>query len=51
VTSQETVEIVRQLEFVGRHEETGWKPAEILTPIVYVLWSIWLVIVGVALIA
>ena len=39
------------LEFVGRHEEAGWKPAEILTPIVYVLWSIWLVIVGVALIA
>jgi hypothetical protein len=39
------------LEFVGRHEPTGWKLAEKLTPIAYVLWSIWLVIAGVALIA
>ncbi len=39
------------LEFVGRNEPTGWKLAEKLTPIAYVLWSIWLVIAGVALIA
>ena len=39
------------LEFVGRHEATGWKLAETLTPIAYVLWSLWLVVVGVALIA
>ena len=39
------------LEFVGRHEPTGWKLAEKLTPLVYVLWSIWLVVAGVALIA
>jgi hypothetical protein len=39
------------LEFVGRREEAGWKLAEKLTPLAYVLWSIWLVIAGVALIA
>ena len=39
------------LEFVGRHERDGWKLAETLTPIAYVLWSIWLVVAGVALIA
>jgi hypothetical protein len=38
------------LEFVGRNEATGWKLAETLTPIAYVLWSIWLVISGIALI-
>lgn len=39
------------LEFVGPHEASGWKLAERLTPVAYVLWSIWLVVVGVALIA
>ena len=39
------------LEFVGRHEPGGWKLAEKLTPLAYVLWSIWLVVAGVALIA
>ncbi len=39
------------LEFVGRHEAGGWKLAETLTPIVYVSWSIWLVVAGIALIA
>ena len=34
------------LEFVGR----GWKPAERLTPIAYIAWSLWLVATGVALI-
>ena len=37
------------LEFVGRHEATGWKLAERLTPPAYVAWSLWLVAVGVAL--
>jgi hypothetical protein len=37
------------LEFVGRAEEKGWKPAAVLTPITYVLWSVWLLAVGVAL--
>ena len=39
------------LEFVGRHESEGWKLAEALTPIAYVVWSLWLLIAGVALIA
>jgi hypothetical protein len=39
------------LEFVGRGEATGWKLAERLTPVAYVLWSLWLVIAGVTLIA
>ena len=39
------------LEFVGRYEATGWKPAEKLTPVAYVLWSVWLAVVGIALIA
>jgi hypothetical protein len=43
--------VVCSLEFVGRHEPTGWKLAEKLTPIAYVLWSIWLVIAGVALVS
>jgi hypothetical protein len=37
------------LEFVGRAEERGWKLAAALTPITYVLWSVWLLAVGVAL--
>jgi hypothetical protein len=39
------------LEFVGHHEASGWKLAEKLTPVAYVLWSIWLVVAGVALLA
>jgi hypothetical protein len=34
------------LESVGR----GWKPAERLTPVAYVTWSLWLVATGIALI-
>ena len=39
------------LEFVGRFEPRGWKLAETLTPIAYIVWSLWLVAVGVALLA
>jgi hypothetical protein len=39
------------LEFVGRREASGWKLAETLTPIAYVLWSIWLIVAGVSLVA
>jgi hypothetical protein len=39
------------LEFVGRFEPTGWKLAETLTPIAYIVWSLWLIAVGVALLA
>lgn len=37
------------LEFVGPFERGGWKVAAILTPIAYILWSLWLVNLGVAL--
>jgi hypothetical protein len=37
------------LEFVGRHEPTGWKLAGALTPVAYVAWSLWLLATGVAL--
>jgi hypothetical protein len=43
--------MVCSLEFVGRHEPGGWKVAERLTPVAYVAWSLWLAVVGVALIA
>lgn len=33
------------LEFVA----TGWKPAERITPLAYVAWSLWLIAAGVAL--
>jgi hypothetical protein len=39
------------LEFVGGNEPGGWKLAELLTPIAYVAWSLWLVATGVALLA
>ena len=38
------------LEFVGRYEPHGWKLAGAVTPIAYILWSLWLVAVGIALI-
>ena len=37
------------LEFVGSHERDGWKPAERLTPVAYIAWSLWLIATGVAL--
>jgi hypothetical protein len=39
------------LEFVGRADDSGWKLAERLTPITYIGWSIWLIAVGIALLA
>jgi uncharacterized protein DUF4386 len=43
--------MVCSLEFVGRHEPTGWKLAERLTQLTYIAWSLWLVATGVALLA
>jgi len=37
------------LEFVGLFEPHGWKLAATLTPVTYVVWSLWLVAVGVVL--
>ena len=40
---------VCSLEFVGPFERTGWKLAATLTPFTYIAWSLWLVVVGIAL--
>jgi hypothetical protein len=40
--------IVCSFEFVGRSGDHGWKVAETLTPIAYVIWSLWLIASGVA---
>jgi hypothetical protein len=37
------------LEFVGPFEPNGWKLAAALTPVTYIVWSLWLVAVGVSL--
>lgn len=36
------------LEFVGANEETGWLLAGKVTPVAYVVWSLWLVALGVS---
>jgi hypothetical protein len=40
--------LLSSFEFVGRFEPAGWKLAGQLTPIAYILWSLWLIAVGVA---
>lgn len=37
------------LEFVGPFERKGWKIAAALTPVTYIVWSLWLAATGVAL--
>ena len=37
------------LEFVGPAERTGWRLAGTLTPITYIAWSLWLIVIGIAL--
>lgn len=41
--------MICSLEFVGAFEPEGWKLAGALTPIAYVAWSLWLIVVGVGL--
>lgn len=43
--------VLCSLEFVGRTSDSGWKLAEALTPVTYIAWSVWLIAVGVALVA
>jgi uncharacterized protein DUF4386 len=40
--------LVSSVEFLGRFERAGWKLAGQLTPIAYIIWSLWLVATGVA---
>jgi hypothetical protein len=37
------------LEFVGPFEREGWKPAAAVTPIAYIVWSLWLIATGIFL--
>jgi hypothetical protein len=37
------------LEFIGPFEPNGWKLAAALTPVAYIVWSLWLVAVGIFL--
>lgn len=39
--------LLSSVEFLGRFEPSGWKPAGQLTPIAYILWSLWLFAIGV----
>ena len=41
--------VLCSLEFVGPFELRGWKLAGTLTPVAYLVWSLWLVATGVAL--
>lgn len=40
--------LLSSVEFLGPFEPSGWKLAGQLTPIAYILWSLWLIGVGVA---
>lgn len=37
------------LEFIGPFEPKGWRVAAAATPIVYIVWSLWLIATGIAL--
>lgn len=41
--------VLCSFEFVGGFEEKGWQVAGLLTPFVYIAWSVWLAGTGVAL--
>ena len=43
--------LISSLEFLGTFEPSGWRLAGELAPIAYVIWSLWLVAIGVALLA
>jgi hypothetical protein len=43
--------VIGSAEFLGPNEPSGWKSAEKAIPVLYVAWSVWLVAVGIALIA
>ena len=41
--------LVGVLEFVGPNEPDGWPLAGTVVPIAYIAWSIWLIVMGIAL--
>ena len=42
--------VVCAFEFVGSSEPVGWEIAEKLTPLAYIVWSLWLIASGIAVI-
>ena len=40
---------VCSLEFVGPFERIGWRLAAMVTPFAYIAWSLWLIVMGIAL--
>ena len=42
--------LVGTLEFVGPNEERGWPLAGTIVPIAYLVWSVWLIALGIALV-
>ena len=43
--------ILGSAEFLGPNEEHGWKLAGAAIPILYIVWSLWLLAMGIALVA
>ena len=43
--------ILGSAEFLGPNEENGWKLAGAAIPILYIVWSLWLLAMGIALVA
>ncbi len=43
--------VVGSFEFVGPFEKNGWKLAGTIVPIAYTVWSLWLIVTGVVLLA
>ena len=41
--------LIGTLEFVGPNERDGWALAGTIVPIAYIVWSIWLIVLGVLL--
>ena len=42
--------LLGSLEFVGRFERGGWRTAGTVVPVAYVAWSVWMLVVGGALV-
>lgn len=40
--------VLSSVEFVGRFEASGWKLAGQITPLAYIIWSLWLIATGIA---
>ena len=41
--------LVGSMEFVGANEKQGWKLAGVLVPVAYIGWSLWLLLLGAAI--